>query len=138
MNLLLKRESDKNISASERSNIASEYERLSSFVNLGIRNGMKSPEEQITGETFRNLKLDFTRECPMLTEIVQCLFPDTELTDRKSKCAVHALSLLVSLRSRHCKNDITLLFTIMLVSYGAGYRMINTLNKCGLTITGIH
>ena len=134
LNLLLKRESDKNISASERSSIVSEYERLSSFVNLGIRSGVKSPEEQITGETFKNLKLDFTRECPMLTEIIQCLFPDTEMTDRESKCAVHALSLLVSLRSQNCKNDITLLFTIMLVSYGAGCHMINTLNKFGLTI----
>ena len=74
------------------------------------------------------------QECPMLTKIVKCLFPDTEMTDRKSKCAVHALSLLTSLRNCHCKNDIILLFTIMLVSYGAGCRMINMLNECGLTV----
>jgi hypothetical protein len=134
LKLLLQRETDKKISASERSTIVLEYDRLSTLVNLGIRSGVNSPEEQVTGETFRNLKLDFVRECPMLTEIVQCLFPDTEMTDRKSKCAVHALSLLTSLRNRHCKNDVTLLFTMMLVSYGAGCRMINILNKCGLTI----
>jgi len=91
-------------------------------------------EEQITGETFTNLKHNFAQECPMLTEIVQCLFPDTGMTDRKTKCAIHALSLLTSLRIRQCKNDIILLFTIMLVSYGACCRMINMLNKCGLTI----
>ena len=91
-------------------------------------------EEQITGETFTNLKLNFMQECPMLTEIVKCLFPDTEMTDRKSKCAVHALSLLTSLRNCHFKNDIILLFTIMLVSYGPGCLMINMLNICGLTV----
>ena len=72
------------------------------------------------------------QECPMLIEIVKCLFPDTEMKDKKSKCAVHALSLLT--KNRHCKNDIILLSTIMLVSYGAGCRMINMLNECGLTV----
>ena len=76
LKLLLQRETDKKISASERSTIVLEYDRLSTLVNLGIRSGVNSPEEQVTGETFRNLKLDFVRECPMLTEIVQCLFPD--------------------------------------------------------------
>ena len=134
LKLLLQRENDRNVSASERSTLILEYEKLSTLVDLGIRRGDKLAEEQISGETFTNLKRNFAQECPMLTEIVQCLFPDTGMTDRKTKCAVHALSLLTSLRNRQCKNDIILLFTIMLVSYGAGCRMINMLNKCGLTI----
>lgn len=134
LNTLLLSKNDPKVSVSEREAIVSEYEKLMELVNLGIRTGENSAEEQITATTFANLKLDFTKECPMLTEIVQCLFPDTERTDRKSKCAIHALSLLTSLRNRHCRNDISLMFTIMLVSYGAGCRMINTLNKCGLTV----
>ena len=136
LKLLLQRETDGKISASERSVIVEEFDRLSTLINLGIRTGEKLPEEQVTGDTFNKLKLDFVRDCPLLTDIVKCLFPDSEMTDRKSKCAIHALSLLVSVsvRNRHCKNDVTLLFTIMLASYGAGCRMINIMNKCGLTI----
>ena len=88
LKLLLQRETDTNVPASVRSTILLEYEKLSTLVNLGIRGGDKLAEEQITGETFTNLKLNFMQECPMLTEIVKCLFPDTEMTDRKSKCAV--------------------------------------------------
>lgn len=136
LKLLLQRETDGKISASERSVIVEEFDRLSTLINLGIRTGEKLPEEQITGDTFNKLKHDFVRDCPLLTDIVKCLFPDSEMTDRKSKCAIHALSLLVSVsvRNRHCKDDVTLLFTIMLASYGAGCRMINIMNKCGLTI----
>ena len=134
LKLLLQRENNANLSASERSTLILEYEKLSTLVDLGIRRGDKLAEEQITGETFTNLKHNFAQECPMLTEIVRFFFPDTGMTDRKTKCAIHALSLLTSLRYRQCKNDIILLFTIMLVSYGAGCRVINMLNKCGLTI----
>ena len=70
----------------------------------------------------------------MLTSVIQSLFPESEISDWKPKCAIHALSLLASLQNRHCRNDVTLIFTILLVSYGAGCRMINMLNKCGLTI----
>ena len=53
---------------------------------------------------------------------------------RKEKGAVYSLSLLMSLRNNQCKNDVTLVFTILLVAYGAGTRMINMLNKIGLTL----
>jgi len=40
----------------------------------------------------------------------------------------------MSLRNNQCQNDVTLVFTILLVAYGAGTRMVNMLNKVGLTL----
>jgi hypothetical protein len=38
------------------------------------------------------------------------------------------------LRNNQCRNDITLFFTMLLISYGAGNKMVNMLNKIGLTV----
>ena len=40
----------------------------------------------------------------------------------------------MSLKNSHCKNYITLVFTIMLVARGAGARLVNMLNRIGVTI----
>ena len=58
------------------------------------------------------------------------LFP-CDNSDRKEKGAAHALALPASLRNRQCMK---LIFTLMLVSFGAGCRMVNMLNKIGLTL----
>ena len=117
LKILLQRNSDNTVSATETSVMISEYDKLSKLVDLGIRRGATSLEETINGEIFNNLKFNFIKDCPMLTSVIQSLFPESENSDRKPKCAIHALSLLASLRNRHCKNDITLIFTIFLVSY---------------------
>ena len=124
LKLLLDRESEKKLPTKEMTTIVEEYEKLSGLLDLGIRTEESKPEEKITEETFKNLKVSFIKECPVLNGIFGCLFPDPERTERKTTCAVHALSVLASLRNKHCKNEISLMFTIMLVSYGSGYRMI--------------
>ena len=48
LKFLLQMETDGKISASERSVIVEEFDRLSTLVNLGIRTGEKLPEEQVT------------------------------------------------------------------------------------------
>ena len=40
----------------------------------------------------------------------------------------------MSLRNSHCQNDVTLVFTLMLVAYGAGARLVNMLNRIGVTM----
>ena len=46
----------------------------------------------------------------------------------------YTLSLLMSLKNSHCQNDVTLVFTIMLLAHGAGTRLVNMLNQIGVTI----
>ena len=67
-----------------------------------------------------NLKLTFERACPLMTDIMHTLFPQKDTPDQKEKGVIPALSLLVSLKSKQCRNDILLIFTLMLISYGAG------------------
>ena len=47
---------------------------------------------------------------------------------------MHSLSLLMSLKNSHLQNDVTLVFTLMLVAYGAGARLVNMLNRIGVTM----
>ncbi len=67
---------------------------------------------------------DFEKNCPILIDILHDLFPYDESCDNKGKGAIHALSLLASLKNKQCRNDITL----MLISFGAGCRMVNMLS----------
>jgi hypothetical protein len=115
---------DKKLSASEQGPLVDEFQKLSNIVNLGVRSGESIAEVQINSSVFQNLQLNVKKDCPILTGIIEV----------KEKGAIHALALLASLRNKQCRNDITLMFTIMLVSFGAGCRMVNMLNKIGLTI----
>ena len=100
---------------------------------MGIISGENIAEVQINSDVFQNLQINDKNDCPILTEIIQLLFP-CDSSDRKEKGAIHALALLASLRNKQCRHDITLVFTAMLVSFGAGCRMVNMLNKIGPTI----
>ena len=123
---------DKKLSASEQGPLVDEFQKLSNMVNLGIRSGENIAEVQINSDVFQNLQIHVKNDCPILTEIIQLLFP-CDSSDRKENGAIHALALLASLRNRQCRNDITLVFTAMLASFGAGCRMVNMLNKISLT-----
>lgn len=68
--------------------------------------------EEIIVDIFNNIEQRF----PLLFDIMKTLFPMDD--KRKEKGAVHSLSLLMSLRNNQCKNDVTLVFTILLVAYG--------------------
>ncbi len=122
------------LNASEKIALIEEFEKLAGIVNLGIRSGDNVAEVQLNSLLFENLKVDFKKNCPILTDILHDLFPYDKSCDRKGKGAIHALSLLASLKNKQCRNDITIVFSIMLISFGAGCRMVNMLNKVGLTL----
>lgn len=115
---------------SEKTKLTEEVEMLSQTVSFGVRSGEKLFD--INDKIFEELVKNVSENCPFLYDIVKTLFP-TDNT-RKEKGAIHSLSLLMSLRNNHCQNDITLVFTLMLVAYGAGTRMVNMLNRIGLTM----
>ena len=127
MKLLLGRKSEAKLPTSTRETIVEEFHNLSSILDIGIRSGDKQSDEVITLDTINIIRTEFKRECPVLADIVISLFPEPVDSNRKANCAVHALSLLTSVRNQSISNDITMVFTLLLVSYGAGCRMINTL-----------
>lgn len=51
------------------------------------------------------------------------------------KSAVHAIAILVSLRSQKIRNDFKTMFTCLCISFGAGCRFIGMLNHLGLTVS---
>ena len=48
---------------------------------------------------------------------------------------VHALAILISLKSQKIPNDFKLMFTCLCISFGAGSRFIGMLNHVGLTVS---
>jgi len=88
---------------------------LSKTLSFGLRSG---EEVFINEEIFTDLVNNVAEKFPFLFDIVKTLFPSDDR--RKEKGAVHSLSLLMSLRNNQCQNDVTLVFTILLVAYGAG------------------
>ena len=118
---------DSSLSTSEKTKLTEEVELLSKSLSFGLRS-----EGCINEDIFADLVNNVAEKFPFLFDIVKTLFPTDD--QRKEKGAVHSLSLLMSLRNNKCKNDVTLIFTILLAAYGAGTRMVNMLNKIGLTL----
>ena len=118
------------LSQQKKNKLTAEVEVLSKTVNFGVRSGENVFD--INDEMFEKLVKNVAENCPLLYDIVKTLFPSDD--SRKEKGAIHSLSLLMSLRNSHCRNDIILVFTLMLVAYGAGARMINMLNRIGVTM----
>lgn len=77
--------------------------------------------------------------CPLLFDVLDTLFLHKEdgrpVSENRVKSAVHALSLLVSLKSQKIKNDFKIIFTCLCISFGAGTRFVTMLNKLGLTVS---
>jgi hypothetical protein len=130
--LLMSEKENPSLSESDKLELVKETQALSNSVNLGLRSGEKSSDVIVKENIFEILVEKVMHECPLLYDIVKTLFPTDNI--RKEKGAVHALSLLMSLKNSHCKNDVTLIFTLMLVSYGAGARLVNMLNLIGVTM----
>ena len=105
------------------------------FLTLVIHSGDNQADDVITVNTINNIRTDFKKTCPVLADIVASLFPESEDSNRKTNCCCACfVTVTASVRNQNLKNDISIVFTLLLVSYGAGCRMINTLNKCGLTV----
>ena len=120
------------LSELDKTKLIQDVETLSKSVNIGLRSGDSDTDVLIEDNIFETLVERVSQDCPFLYDIVKCIFPTND--ERKHKGAVHSLSLLMSLKNSHCQNDVTLVFTLMLVAYGAGARLVNMLNRIGVTM----
>ena len=122
------------ISSLEKAKLSKEIDILVGMLAFGLRDETKLDFEGI----FVTMAENIQEKCPLLYDIVEQLFfikSDGTVQGSRVKSAVHALSLLLSLRSQKYKNDFKSLFTILCVSYGAGERFITMLNHIGLCIS---
>ena len=120
------------LSQLDKAKLAADVKTLSKSVNIGLRSGDCNTDVLLQDNIFETLVERVSQECPFLYDIVKCIFPTDD--KRKYKGVVHSLSLLMSLKNSHCQNDITLVFTLLLVAYGAGARLVNMLNRIGVAM----
>ena len=67
--------------------------------------------------------VDFKNDCLLLSDVMQTLFitdDDDSMSKRKELSFVHAMALLMNLKNKDLKNDVKLLFSILLLSFGVG------------------
>lgn len=126
----------------QRLKLQRELTTLQQLQNIGICNLKDEDDlELMIGEMyFDNLATDVERQCPMITEIVKLLVTgkrDERNTGKKApefkfKSAVQVLLALDDIRSQKTKSDFSTLFGVLLMSHGAGKKMLDALEPFGL------
>ena len=135
--LTLKQSQCENLCASEVDQLHREISVFTAYLNLEL--GSKTPTESGLIGCFSKLTSDVRENCPLLFHILHTIF--LEKTDSRPvsefrvKSVVHALAILVSLRSQKLTNDFKLMFTYLCISFGAGFRFIAMMNHLGLTVS---
>ena len=109
-----------------------EIEKCVQFLNTKLES-----RSQFDG-IFNELTGTVEHNCPLLYSILGTILQYDATTAAKYtrvKSAVHAIAILISLRSQKIKNDFKVMFTFLCISFGAGSRMIEMLNHLGLTVS---
>ena len=82
----------------------------------------------------------FKNDCPLLSDVMQTLFitdDDDSMGKRKQLSFVHAMALLMNLKNKDLNNDVKLLFSILMLSYGVGQRLMNLLSRMKISFLKI-
>ena len=133
--LTLKQSQCEELCAFEVDQLQKEINVFSTFLNTGSKT---STESDLTG-CFSKLTCDVKENCPLLFNMLCNIFLHKKdgraVSEFRVKSAVHALAILVSLRSQKLANDFKLMFTYLCISFGAGCRFITMMNHLGLTVS---
>ena len=117
--------------------LGKEYDLLMTKIDIGLQRKDESLSLQLfSEENLVKLRDDFYNDCPLLADVFKVLFPhveDNHEGNRKQLTVAHAVNLLMNLKNKTAHNDVRLVFSIMLISFGVGPRLINMLCKMGLT-----
>ena len=135
---LLKRNTSSKLPESTREKLSEELDYLAGRVNLGLRNVEQQLDFAFTDLNLDELRIDFTKECPILFDVMRTLFPTdkNEYSRNKEMSFVHAFSILTSLKNKDLKNDFKFFFSVLLMSFGVGCKLMYMLSKMGLTTAG--
>ncbi|XP_066263266.1 uncharacterized protein [Branchiostoma lanceolatum] len=125
------------LSLEQRTKLSEEMKRFENMVNLGVRDRVI---DDVPETFFGQLAESLEERCPLIHSILWTLV----VTDRsasnklktnavKLKSATHALCGLLDLRSSRANNDVSILFGLVAVSYGAGKQFVSLLQHLGLS-----
>lgn len=123
--------------SNDKDKLNEEIEAFIGFLDIGIET--KSFEEINFNAIFNSLPSNLRERCPLLYDVLDALLLNRndgrKVSEMRVKSAVHALSILVSLKSQKIQNDFKILFICLCVSFGAGMRFVNMLNHLGMTVS---
>ena len=130
------------MSISEHDTITAEIKRARSVFNLGLRGGeAKDLATVFQPRLFSNSLEQLKQQCSTVISVLEQLVLSSKNAGRntiktpslKMKAAVHLLSSLMDVRDQNASNDITILFGLLCMCFGAGQSMINLLQRLGLS-----
>jgi hypothetical protein len=126
------------ITDSQEKQINKEIKEMEEMCNLNLKSN-SDVQGVFDNNIFNDLLNVFQEKCPLLHSVLQTLL----ITDKRKRvykspeykltCGVNALSLLLSVRNKKCRNDVRLLLGLVCVTFGAGKQFMNLLNSIGLT-----
>ena len=139
INKLIKTREIGKLSTSESEELNQEIVTFTSILDFELENTEKDIKYDALHIKLKNLPEDVKENCPLIFNIVEALLLTKEDQSAQSekwvRSAMHALTLLLSLRNQKMQNNFRLMFTMLCVSYGAGDRFITMLNHMGLSIS---
>ena len=129
------------LSISEKDVIKSEINMAKQVFDLGIRgSGTKDLTAIINPSLFEVILGKLHDDCPTIVSVLEqlVLSPNAarniiKTPEMKMKAAVHLLASLIDVRDQNAKNDITILFGLLCLCFGAGPSMIGLLQRLGLS-----
>ena len=135
---LSKSELTSKLNRAQQNTIMMELNKLSTSFNLELSIYKKRDIPYDLLETITN-KIE--KDCPFLHNIINTMIIDEstigcnkiETPAKKHKRAIQHLSSLLQICSKFSENDLSLLFGLVCISYGAGQKFITFLNKLGLS-----
>ena len=116
----------------EAKQLNEEVEKFIQYLNKDVetRNDFSTVMPELTSSVEEN--------CPLLYSILRTILMQKDassVSKMRIKSAVHAIAILVSLRSQKIKNNFKVMFTFLCICFGAGCRFIGMLNHVGLTVS---
>ncbi|KAI8490282.1 hypothetical protein Bbelb_320200 [Branchiostoma belcheri] len=135
--LLQDAKSGYHLSLEQKTKLSEEMKMFENMVNIGVRDRVI---DDVPETFFGQLAESLDETCPLIHSILWTLI----VTDRsyknklktnavKLRSATHALCGLLDLRSSRASNDVSILFGLVAVSYGAGKQFVSLLQHLGLS-----
>lgn len=129
------------LSISEKDVIKNEINMAKQVFDLGLRGSDTKDLTTILNPLLFEVTLEKLHDnCPTIVSVLEqlVLSPNAarnkiKTPEMKMKAAVHLLASLIDVRDQNAQNDITILFGLLCLCFGAGPSMIGLLQRLGLS-----
>ncbi|XP_078591192.1 uncharacterized protein LOC144870649 [Branchiostoma floridae x Branchiostoma japonicum] len=125
------------LSKEQKIKLSEEMKAFEKMVGVGLR---ERAVDHVPETLFTQVATALPDECPLIHSILWTLVVSDDASRNKvktnafkMKSATHALCGLLDLRSSRANNDVSILFGLVAVSYGAGKQFVSLLQHLGLS-----